>query len=240
LLHSTATDLSPFTNRTSSSATTNRNPRLPTAEPTIERLSCYRRVLEIALRDGAKQIFSHQLAKLAGATAAQVRRDLMVVNLAGSPRHGYDIAALAEAITAYLLGGQEGRKAVLVGLGRLGRAMLSYFVSRRLGLSIVAAFDTDPAKVGRVVEGCRAYPLEELAARLEELGAPVAIVAVPFEAAQGVADLLVRAGVTGIANFAPISLDVPPNVFVENVDLTMSLEKVAYFAHHPALAGRIR
>jgi redox-sensing transcriptional repressor len=227
-----------YTNRPSAPTVANRPSGLPTAEPTIERLSCYRRLLEIAQREGAKQIFSHQLAKLAGATAAQVRRDLMVVSLAGSPRHGYDIAALAEAITAYLLGGQEGRRAVLVGLGRLGRAMLSYFVSRRPGLSIVAAFDTDPSKVGRVVEGCRSYPLEELAARVAELGAPVAIVAVPAEAAQGVADLLVRAGVTGIANFAPVSLEVPPNVFVENVDLTMSLEKVAYFAHHPAMASR--
>jgi redox-sensing transcriptional repressor len=192
----------------------------------------------VALRDGATQIFSHQLAKLAGATAAQVRRDLMVVSLAGSPRHGYDIVALTEAITAFLLGGPQGRNAVLVGLGRLGRAMLSYFVSRRPGLSIVAAFDTDPAKVGRVVEGCRSYPLEELDARVAEIGTPVGIVAVPAEEAQGVADLLVRAGITGIANFAPISLDVPPHVFVENVDLTMSLEKVAYFAHHPASTSR--
>ena len=190
----------------------------------------------MALRDGAKQLFSHQLAKLAGATAAQVRRDLMVVNLVGSPRHGYDIAALAGAIAAYLHGGQEGRRAVLVGLGRLGRAMLSYFVSHRPGLSIVAAFDTDPAKVGHIVEGCRSYPLDELTARVTELGVPVAIVAVPADAAQGVADVLVRAGVTGIANFAPVSLDVPPTVFVENIDLTVSLEKVAYFAHHPAPA----
>lgn len=116
--------------------------------------------------------------------------------------------------------------------------MLSYFVSRRPGLSIVAAFDTDAAKVGRVVEGCRSYPLEELAQRVAELATPVAIIAVPAEEAQSVADLLVRAGVTGIANFAPVSLDVPPHVFVENVDLTMSLEKVAYFAHHPASATR--
>jgi redox-sensing transcriptional repressor len=211
---------------------------VPAAEPTIERLSRYRRVLEVARQNGAAQIFSHQLAKLAGATAAQVRRDLMVISSAGSPRHGYDIAALSEALTAYLLGGQEGRHAVLVGLGRLGRAMLSYFVSRRPGLSIVAAFDTDPAKVGCIVQGCRSYPLEELAQRIAELGTPVAIIAVPAEAAQSVADLLVSAGVTGIANFAPVSLDVPPHVFVENVDLTMSLEKVAFFAHHPAMASR--
>ncbi|MBN1606817.1 MAG: redox-sensing transcriptional repressor Rex [Polyangiaceae bacterium] len=210
---------------------------LPAAQPTIERLSRYRRALKVALRDGATQIFSHQLAKLTGATAAQVRRDLMVVRVAGSPRYGYDIAALTEAITAYLLGGREGRRAVLVGLGRLGRAMLSYFVSRRPGLSIVAAFDTDPSKVGRVVEGCRCFPLEELAMRMAGLGTAVAIIAVPAKAAQSVADLLVCAGVTGIANFAPVSLDVPPDVFVENVDLTMSLEKVAYYAHRPAKAA---
>jgi redox-sensing transcriptional repressor len=216
----------------------NNSLRLQAAQPTIERLSRYRRVLEIALLNGDKQIFSHQLARLAGATAAQVRRDLMVVELVGSPRHGYDIAALAEAITAYLLGGQEGRRAVLVGLGRLGRAMLSYFISRRPGLSIVATFDTDPTKVGGIVEGCPSYPLEDLPARVAELGVPVAIVAVPADAAQGVTDLLVRAGVTGIANFAPVSLDVPPGVFVENIDLTMSLEKVAYFAHHPVMPAR--
>ncbi len=212
--------------------------REPAPEPTIERLSQYRRVLEMALREGKAQIFSHQLAKLAGATAARVRRDLMVVSLAGSPRHGYGTAALIEAITSFLLGGQQERRAVLVGLGRLGRAMLSYFVTRRPGFGIVAAFDTDPARVGRVIEGCRSYPLDELGWRVAELGTTVAIIAVPAEAAQGVADLLVRAGITGIANFAPISLDVPPHVFVENVDLTMSLEKVAYFAHHPGSTTR--
>jgi redox-sensing transcriptional repressor len=158
----------------------------------------------------------------------------MEVEVAGSPRKGYHVPMLIAAIGHHLLCGNEGLGAVLVGLGRLGRAMLAYFVSRRPGLGIVAAFDIDPRRVGRVVEGCRAYPMEELVEQVRELGAVMAIIAVPASAAQEAADRLVQAGVRGIVNFAPVSLLVPPHVFVEDVDLTTALEKVAYFAYHPA------
>jgi redox-sensing transcriptional repressor len=94
----------------------------------------------------------------------------------------------------------------------------------------VAAFDTDPHKVNRVIHGCRCYPKQQLKEVVAANGIKIGIIAVPATEAQYVADSLIATGVRGILNFAPAPLHVPPSVFVEDIDLTMSLEKVAYFA----------
>ncbi|MCX5772692.1 MAG: redox-sensing transcriptional repressor Rex, partial [Candidatus Hydrogenedentes bacterium] len=115
---------------------------------TIGRLSLYRRVLYGLLADGERSVYSHQLAGFVGGTAAQVRRDVMAVGYTGSPTRGYDITELTRAIGNYLDAAQ-GQSVALVGVGNLGKAILSYFAGRRPRLSIEAAFDTDPAKVNR-------------------------------------------------------------------------------------------
>jgi redox-sensing transcriptional repressor len=97
-------------------------------------------------------------------------------------------------------------------------------------LSIVAAFDNNPHKVGRVIHGCRCYSLDELPEVVRQLNIQVGVLTVPAGEAQAVADMLVRSGVKGILNFAPVPLKAPPNVYVEDIDMTMSLEKVAFFA----------
>jgi redox-sensing transcriptional repressor len=107
---------------------------------------------------------------------------------------------------------------------------MAYFTGRRPNLSIVAAFDNDPYKADRVIHGCRCYVLEDLDRVIREEDIRVAIIAVPATEAQAVADLLVRAGVAGMLNFAPVRLHVPSHIYVEDIDMTMSLEKVAYFA----------
>ena len=118
----------------------------------------------------------------------------------------------------------------IVGIGNLGRAILSFFQRRRPKLEITAAFDSDPWKVDRVVQGVRCHALADIERVVKEQGITLAVLTVPAGAAQEVADTLVAAGIKGILNFAPAPLRVPLGVFVEDMDLAMSLEKVAYFA----------
>lgn len=199
------------------------------SDKTIGRLSLYRRLLSSLLMDGVTHVYSHQLAILAGGTAAQVRRDMMAVGYSGSPKRGYDIRELIQSIGNFL-DVPEGQGVALIGVGNLGRAILAYFSGRRPHLSIVAAFDNDPYKVNRVIHGCHCYPLQEMAVIVSQMSIRTAIIAVPAGESQGVAQKLIRAGVRGILNFAPLRLHVPADVYVEDIDMTMSLEKVAYFA----------
>jgi redox-sensing transcriptional repressor len=176
-----------------------------------------------------RNIFSHQLASLAGLTPAQVRRDIMSVGYSGSPTRGYDVRELAESIGNFL-DAPKGQGVALIGVGNLGRAIMAYFAGRRPKLAIVAAFDKDTYKVNRVIHGCRCYAIEDLTPIIEQFGIKVAIIAVPASDAQNVAETLVRSGVRGIMNFAPVPLKVPRGTYVLDVDITTSLEKVAYFS----------
>jgi len=201
------------------------------SERTIGRLSTYRRLLNTMYSRGVKNIFSHQLAEAARMTAAQVRRDVMSLGYTGSTVRGYNVEGLIGSIRQ-ALDNPEGEKAALVGLGKLGRAILAYFAGRRPKLKITAAFDRNRDKAGQILHGCRCYHVSELAEVTRAAGICVAIITVPASAAQSIADELVRAGVRGILNFAPLPLQVPPDVYVEGMDVTMALEKVAYFARH--------
>ncbi len=195
----------------------------------IGRLCLYRRILLELAAAGDKNLYSHELAGRAGVTAAQLRRDLMVIGYLGSPSRGYDIKALTESVAAFFED-PEGDNAALVGVGNLGRAILSYFGGRRLRLNIVAGFDSDPRKVDRVIHNCRCYPMEKLCEIINENSISVGVITVPAVDAQAIADTMAEAGVTGIMNFAPVSLKVNRNIYLENIDLALSLEKVAYFA----------
>jgi redox-sensing transcriptional repressor len=198
------------------------------SDKVVGRLSLYRRILARKHAEGVHNVFSHQLATASRCTAAQVRRDVMVTGCSGSPKHGYDVHELLEAIEDYL--GTQEVVTVLVGIGNLGRALMAYFSLRRPRLCIEAAFDVDPRKVGRVIHGVRCHPMGELDDICREQGADVGIIAVPAGNAQSAADALIRAGVRGLLNFAPVPLHVPEGIYVENMDMTMSLEKVAFFA----------
>jgi redox-sensing transcriptional repressor len=178
---------------------------------------------------GSEGVYSHELAAVAGVSAAQVRRDMMAVGANGSPTRGYNVEKLVECLSVEL-DDPEGSRAALVGVGNLGRAMLSFFQGRRPKLSIVAAFDREPYKVGRVVCGCRCYSMDEMSQVVIDKKITVGIIAVPSSAAQAVASELEDAGVRGILNFAPVALRISPETFSEDIDMTMALERVAYFA----------
>ncbi|HQF88377.1 MAG TPA: redox-sensing transcriptional repressor Rex [Acidobacteriota bacterium] len=199
------------------------------SEKQISRLSHYRRLLKKMEEQGLVFVFSHQLASMAHVTAAQVRRDLMDIDISGTPAKGYRIDALAECLRR-VLAPEDIQRVALVGVGNLGRALLDYFPGRIPTLSIEAAFDSDPAKTNRIINGCRVYPVSELVERVRELHISIGIIAVPAEAAQEVANLLVRGGVTGILDCAPTRVRVPHGVYLENLDMTASLERTAYFA----------
>lgn len=199
-------------------------------DKTVGRLSLYRRLLSNFLGiEKVKFVFSHQLAKDAGVTAAQVRRDMMIIGYSGSPKRGYAIEELVESIGQFL-DAPDLQAVALIGVGNLGRAILTYFAGRRPNLRIVAAFDNDPNKAGTVISECRCYAMQEMPEVFEKKNVTTAIITVPAGQAQDVADLLVSSGVRGMLNFAPVNLRVPASVYVEDMDITTSLEKAAFFA----------
>lgn len=201
---------------------------------TAHRMSLYLRFLAGWPADGGK-VSSGQIATPVGVSDAQVRRDLAALGNLGQRGIGYDATELSAAIRA-ALGIDRTWRAVLVGVGNLARALLRYQGFRARGFDIVGLFDTDPAKVRSVVEGLSIDPLDRLAERVAALRAELAVLTVPAEAAQSVADLLVGAGVRGILNFAPVLLRLPPRVRLVTVDLTIQLEQLAFLVQRDAAA----
>ena len=199
---------------------------------TVGRLSVYRRILSQLSKDGQSHVYSHLLGQRAGMTAAQVRRDLMVAGCTGTPAKGYAINELLAQLDRFF-GADQIQRLALAGVGNLGRALLAYFPARRPNAKILAAFDRDEYKTERVILGCRCYPVQRMEELTAELGISVGIIAVPAAEAQGVADQFVAGGVKGLLNFAPAVLRLPPDIYVEDIDITMMLDKVAYFARRP-------
>ncbi len=198
---------------------------------TIERLSMYRAVLSRLLDEGETHVFSHRLGELAGATSAQVRRDLMLVGGYGTAAHGYDIEKLLDGIQDFL-DAPHPVKVGVVGVGNLGRAILSFFANHRPNMRIVAAFDKDKRKISGHFDGVNCHHVDEMDEIVEQRGIEVAILAVPTPAAQPVADVLVEAGIQGILSLAPVCLETPDDVYVETADLGVFVDKTIYFACH--------
>lgn len=196
---------------------------------TVERFFLYSKFLHARMDMGAEYVFSRELASAVGVSPEQVRRDLMNFSLTGTPQKGYPIKEFTAELYQHLEAASL-TKIVLVGVGNFGKAILTYFIRRRPNLSIVAAFDTDPDKTDRVYSGCQIYHTDMLPRIAAEQGAAVGVITVPAAAAQQTADALVRAGVRGIINFAPVQIRVPDDVFLEQLDITLSIEKAAYFA----------
>lgn len=203
-------------------------PRIP--QRTVERLFRYCQFLHSKVEAGSEFVFSHELAAAVGVSPEQVRRDFMNFRqVKGTPQRGYPVKEFITALYAHLESASL-TKMVLVGVGNLGKAILSYFLRRRPNLSIIAAFDLDPEKADRIYSGCRVHHAGQLEKVVAREKVAVGIITVPASAAQEAADALVRAGVKGIVNFAPVQLKVPRGVFLERLDITLSIEKVAYFA----------
>lgn len=196
---------------------------LNVSKATIGRLPAYHRYLQEKLAAGEKTVSSTAIAEDLHLNAVQVRKDLSAIaREAGKPKLGFAVADLIADIDRFL-GYDNLNDAVLVGVGGLGKALAGYVGFKNYGLNIVAAFDADPARVGTTVGGIKVFPADELARLVRRLNVLIGIVAVPKEAAQGVADELIKGGVRAIWNFAPVHLNVPENIAVKNEDMAASL-----------------
>ncbi len=196
-------------------------------EPAVRRISLYLRQLETFKRKDRKTVSSKQLGESLGLTDAQVRKDLAYFGQFGHPGIGYLVDELISKLRQ-ILGTDKTWNVLLVGAGNLGRALMAYKGFEAKGFKLVAVFDSDKHKVGSRSGPFMIQPLAELANTIQKNNIRVAILAVPAEAAQDVADRLVDAGVRGILNFAPAAINVPESVTVNSVDLAVQMEQITF------------
>ncbi len=199
-------------------------------EKTVERLSIYRRTLLNCLSEGKTHIYSHELAYLHNITAVQVRSDIMFMGYASSQKKGYDVKELIRVISR-ILDSDKGNNVAIIGIGNLGRAITAYFSGKRPKLNIVAAFDSDPEKIDRVISGVKCYDARSLAEIIREKDISIAILTVPPDHAAEMAEKLVHAGIRGILNFTSTPLNLPAHVNLEEYDMITSIEKIAYLVN---------
>ena len=194
----------------------------------IYRLSVYMRCLNRLKSNGIRTVSSDALSKAAGVKSTQLRKDLTYLGQFGTRGLGYDVELLATTI-ANRLGATSLQPVVLVGVGSLGTALLAYRGFEKEGFEIVAAFDVDTRRKRTKQISQPIYPMERLPHFVREHGVKMAILSVPATAAQEVTNQLVEAGIMAILNFAPLVLQVPEEVVVNNVNLAIELENLSYF-----------
>ncbi len=198
--------------------------------PAVRRLSLYLRQLEAFKRKDRRTISSKQLGESLGLTDAQVRKDLAYFGQFGHPGIGYRVEDLIGQVRK-ILGTDKTWNVLLIGAGNLGRALMTYKGFDAKGFRLAAVFDADSGKVGKKMAQFTVQPLAELADTIAKQSIRLAILAVPADAAQPVADQLIAAGIRGIMNFAPTSLTVPPNIALNAVDLAVQLEQLSFQAN---------
>lgn len=192
---------------------------------TVARLPLYLLCLEAMSQP---VVSSDQLASVAGVNSSKVRKDLSYLKPRGTRGVGYDVKELKQLI-AIRLGRTASTVVAIVGAGNLGQALAGYGGFAESGFSIAALFDTDPAKVGRMVGGARVYHLDELDAVVAGEAIAIGVITTPEEPAQEIADRLAAAGVRSILNFAPTILKVPKGVEVRRVDLSTEMQILSYY-----------
>ena len=202
-----------------------RNQSIPS--PVVWRLSLYLRQLEYLAARGIEKVSSRSLADTLQATDAQVRKDLAHFGQFGRPGVGYRVEELITRLR-HILRTDRLWKVAVVGAGDVGRALVRHKGFRRKGFDLVAIFDVAEHVVGTTVGGLTVRHLRELPDLANKLDIKLAVVAVPPEFAQGVTDLLCKAGIKGILNFAPTTLQTPAQVTVRQVDLAAQLEQLSF------------
>ncbi|MFZ3100837.1 MAG: redox-sensing transcriptional repressor Rex [Desulfitobacteriaceae bacterium] len=196
-------------------------------EATIIRLSVYSRYLTEVDRKGIITISSGEIAEGVGVSPAQVRKDLAYFGEFGTRGVGYNVKDLRRHVLR-ILGLSVDWNVTLVGLGNLGLALSMYKGFRERGFIITSLFDIDPKKVGTQVSGIEVMSVDRLEDVVRHNSTQIGIISVSSEGAQDIADLLVKAGVKAILNFAPVVLDVPPEIELRNVDLAVNLEVLTF------------
>ena len=202
--------------------------RTQVPEVVVTRLPQYVRILSRLLEDGLEVVSSQQLGEKLQVTPAQIRKDLSYFGRFGKQGRGYSVRHLLERLRQ-ILGLNSYWNVAVVGVGRLGRAILSYPGFTPDGFRIVAALDADPAAVGQSVGGLTISPMGQLSDLVQDLEISIAIVAVPVEHTQKVVDTLTTCGVRAILNYAPIAPQIQEGVRIRNIDPVLSLQSMTYY-----------
>lgn len=195
----------------------------------IKRLLLYRLCLVKFKEMGFERIYSYNLGHEAGVSAEQIRKDFSNFKISGNKKGGYSIDQVLEKLN-YIFRVNELQKVIIVGMGNMGRALSHYecgFTEKKQ--YIVAGFDVDPIKIKKTYN-IPVYHVRQLTEYIQTNGIQIAILAVPAISAQEVCSSLVESGITGIMNFAPVLLQVPESVMVNNINLCDELEIVIYSA----------
>ena len=206
----------------------NKTERPAIPRKTIYRLSIYLRCLARLRDNGLGTVSSEALAKVAGVKSTQLRKDLACFGTFGTRGLGYDVPELSKIISEKL-GTSRLQPVILVGVGHLGLALLSYRGFEKEGFEIVAAFDAEPQRKRDKEIKQPVYGMDKLPEFVKKQNVKMGILTVPAAAAQEVTNQLIQAGIMGILNFSPIVLSVPEEVMVNNVNLAIELENLSYF-----------
>jgi len=194
----------------------------------LQRYPIYLKYLKGLEEEGIEVVSSPMIAKELGYSEEQIRKDLQNVSSShGRPHKGRNVRELIDTLESFL-GYRKLTKAVLIGAGHLGAALLNYPNFKTMGLSIVAAFDTNPRKIGTSVGNTPIYDMNDFERVWPRIGAEIAIICVPADVSQQVVDLAVKSGARGIWNFAPNHINVPFNVSLETTNLASSLAVLSH------------
>lgn len=196
-------------------------------QATLQRLPFYLRSLYVLDDEGFEIASSADIAELTGTNSAQVRKDLSYLGEFGRKGVGYNVKYLIDVLEKFLGVGRK-RTAVLVGVGRLGEALLQSKNIRARGFEFVCAFDIDPEKIGKVIAGVPVYDMKDIEKIISGERVDIGVIAVPPDAAQEVADRLVKVGVKGILNFVPVPIRLPANVPLRTVCIAAEMQLLSY------------
>lgn len=192
------------------------------SEATLRRFPFYHHYLKQLENEGVKEISSAQIAKFLGFKTIQVRKDIETTKIEGKPKRGYNLKKLISAIEKFL-GFYTKNEAVLVGAGHLGYALLGYHGFKEYGVDIIAAFDNNPERVDKFINYKKVFSIDRLEEIVSRMQIKIGILTVPASVAQELADRMVNAGIKAIWNFAPLKINVPSDVVVQNENLASSL-----------------
>ncbi|MEI4431066.1 redox-sensing transcriptional repressor Rex [Enterococcus faecalis] len=198
---------------------------------TARRLPLYYRYLRMLHDTGKNKVSSTELSEAVQVDSATIRRDFSYFGELGKRGYGYDVENLMNFF-AKTLNEDELTNVALIGVGNLGSALLKYKFHQSNSIRVSCAFDVNEDIVGRIVDGIPVYPMEDMMEQIRVQQIEVAILTVPARKAQEVVNKLAEAGVKGILNFTAARLVAPPEVLIQNVDLTNELQTLIYFLHH--------
>ena len=187
-------------------------------EPAIRRLPWYLACVQQLRSQGVEHVSSTAISQQLNVDASQIAKDLSYLNIKGKTRIGYEVAELERGLNDFL-GFRRSHRAVMMGVGSLGRALVTDSGLSRYGLNIVAGFDVDPAVIGTNIAGVPIYDVAELNTRRQQLGAEIAVIAVPVESAAHVTELCIGAGIKALWNFTPFHIKSRAGIVIENTSI---------------------